>query len=61
MIDASVQKGFITSLPGVFEHVYSLSAILQDATSAKKTLMIMFLDLKNAFGSVPHQLIFNML
>ena len=30
VIDTSVQKGFITSLPGMFEHVYSLSAILQD-------------------------------
>jgi len=28
----------ITGLPGVFEHVYSLSAILQDASSFKKTI-----------------------
>ena len=61
VIDTSVQKGFITGLPGVFEHVYSLSAILQDANSAKRPLMITFLNLKNAFGSVPHQLIFDML
>ena len=61
VIDTSVQKGFITGLPGVFEHVYTLSAILQNATSAKKPLMITFLDLKNAFGSVPHQLIFDIL
>jgi len=61
VIDPTVQKGFITGLPGVFEHVYTLSAILQNATSAKKPLMITFLDLKNAFGSVPHHLIFDML
>ena len=61
VIDTSVQKGFITCLPGVFEQVYSLSAILQDATSAKKPLMITFLDLKNTFGLVPHLLIFDML
>ena len=61
VIDASVQRGFITGLPGVFEHIYSLSAILQDATSAKRPLMITFLNLKNAFGSIPHQLIFYML
>jgi len=60
VIDTSVQKDFITG-PGVFEHVYSLSAILQDAISTKRPLMITFLDLKNAFGSVPHQLIFDML
>ena len=61
MIDTSIQKGFITGLPGVYEHIYSLSAILQDATSAKKPLMITFLDLKNAFGSIPHPLLFDML
>ena len=61
VINTSIQKDFITSLPGVYEHIYSLSAILQDATSTKKPLMITFLDLKNAFGSVPHQLLFDML
>ena len=62
VIDTCVQKGFITGLPGVFEHIYSLSAILHDATSTTKPLMpITFLDLKNAFGSVPHQLLFDML
>ena len=60
-VNTSIQKGFITSLPGVYEHIYSLSAILQDATSTKKPSMITFLDLKNAFGSVPHQLLFDML
>jgi len=61
VIDTSIQKGFITGLPGVYEHIYSLSAILQDATSAKKPLMITFLDLKNAFGSIPHPLLFDTL
>jgi len=61
VIDTSVQKGFLTGLPGVFEHVYSLSAILQDCLANKKPLMMTFLDLKNAFGSVSHRLIFDML
>ena len=60
-LDTSIQKGFVTGLPGVFEHIYTLSAILQDATTYKKPLMMTFLDLKNAFGSVSHSLIFNML
>jgi len=38
-----------------------LSAVLQDATSAQHPLMITFLDLKNAFGSISHQLLFDML
>ena len=61
VIDSSVQKGLLTGLPGIFEHVYSLSAILQDVLTNKKPLMMTFLDLKNAFGSVSHQLIFDML
>ncbi|XP_065896220.1 uncharacterized protein [Dysidea avara] len=48
-------------MPGVFEHIYSLSAIMQDALSNKKPLMVTFIDLKNAFGSVSHHLIFDML
>jgi len=62
VINASVQKGFITGLPGVFKHIiYSLSAILQDTTSAQHPLMITLLDLKNAFGSISHQLLFDMM
>jgi len=45
------QKGFVTSLSGVFEHIYTLSTIMQDAATYKKPLMMIFLDLKNAFGS----------
>ena len=61
VIVTSVQKGFVTGLPGVFEHIYTLSAIMQDALTNKCPLMMTFLDLKNAFGSVPHGLMFNML
>ena len=61
VIDTSVQKGFVTGLPGVFEHIYTLSAVMQDALTNQKPLMMTFLDLKNAFGSVSHQLIFDML
>ena len=55
VIDSSVQKDFISG------HIYTLLTILQDAASAKKPLMITFLDLKNAFGSISHRLIFDML
>ena len=61
VLDTSVQKGFISGMPDVFEHIYSLSAIMQDALSNKKPLMATFIDLKNAFGSVSHHLIFDML
>jgi len=58
VINTSVQKGFLTALPGVFEHIYSLSAILQDGLANKKPLMITFLELKDASSSGSHQLIF---
>ena len=61
MLDTSIQKGFISGMPGVFEHIYTLSAIMQDALSNGKPLMITFIDLKNAFGSVSHLLFFDML
>ena len=61
VLDTSVQKGFVTGLAGIFEHIYTLSAIMQDAVSNKFPLMMTFLDLKNAFGSVPHGLMFSML
>jgi len=34
-LDIGVQKGFVTGMPGVFEHIYSLSAIMQDAATYK--------------------------
>jgi len=61
VIDTSVQKGFISSFPGIFEHIYSVSNILEKAISTKSPLMMTFIDLQNAFGSVPHQYIFDML
>ena len=48
-------------MPSVFEHIYSVSAIMQDAILNRKPLMTIFIDLKNAFGSVSHRLIFDML
>ena len=61
VVDISVQKGFLSGLPGVFEHIYSLSAIMEDVVTNKRPVMMTFLDLKNAFRSVSHELIFDML
>ena len=57
-IDTGVQKGFLSSLQGMFEHVYSLSAIMQDDILTHKHPLMTF---KNVFGSVSHQLIFDIL
>ena len=61
VVDTSVQKGFISNFPGIFEHIFSVSSILEAAFSTKSPLMMTFIDLNNAFGSVPHSYIFDML
>ena len=61
IVDASVQKRFISNFPGVFEHIFSVSSILEAAFKSKSPLMMTFIDLNNAFGSVPHNYIFDML
>ena len=43
------------------EHMASMTAITENARSMKLSLYITFLDLTNAFGSLSHQLIHNML
>ena len=53
ILDTSIQKGFVSGLPGVFEHIYCLSAIMQDTLTNKCPLMMTFLDLKNALGLYP--------
>ena len=43
------------------EHIFATSTIIQNAVQNGLPPSITFLDLKNAFGSVPHQLIYDML
>ncbi|GMO18120.1 MAG: hypothetical protein Ta2E_09230 [Mycoplasmoidaceae bacterium] len=51
------QKGFIPGKAGCIEHTAMSNAIINDAVNNKKTLIIASLDLRDAFGSIPHQLI----
>ena len=60
-IDASTQKGFITGMNRVMEDMASMTAIIENARSMQCSLYITFLDLANAFGSISHQLIHDML
>ena len=60
IINPSTQKGFLRNMTGVIEHIHALNAILDQARELRLPLSITFLDLKNAFGSVPHDLITDM-
>lgn len=54
------QKGFLP-FEGCFEHGYLLRAAMEDSKRARRELRILWLDLKNAFGSVPHATMWEML
>jgi hypothetical protein len=50
------QKGFMPT-EGCAEHITTLNILLQHARQHKRSISLAFIDLKNAFGSVPHELI----
>ncbi|GBN47633.1 Retrovirus-related Pol polyprotein from type-2 retrotransposable element R2DM [Araneus ventricosus] len=54
------QKGF-TPFDGVLEHNFVLQTRLESARSHKKDLCVAWLDVTNAFGALPHQLIYKAL
>ena len=56
-IDVGVQKGSIRDTPGCWEHTAMMWSALKDSKLRKKSLAVLWLDLANAYGSVPHQLI----
>ncbi|XP_035683116.1 uncharacterized protein LOC118420431 [Branchiostoma floridae] len=56
-IDTSIQKGGVPGCSGCLEHTSILSQLIQEAKSGKKDLAVVWLDLENAYGSVPHKLI----
>ena len=57
LVDCSVQKAGIPGFSGCLEHVSVIWQQIQSAKREKRDLHVLFLDLANAFGSVPHSLI----
>ena len=56
-INTSVQKGGIPGVSGCLEHATMIWEAIQRAKSEKLNLDVVWLDLANAYGSVPHQMI----
>ena len=54
------QKGFLT-FDGCVEHNFLLRSILTDSRRRKRDLLLAWLDLRDAFGSVSHQLLLLMM
>lgn len=59
--DPSIQKGYLHQDTGVVEHISTINGIPDQAREMGLPVSLNFLDLKNAFGSVSHDLIAGML
>ena len=57
LVDTSVQKAGIPGFSGCLEHTSMIWHQIQSAKKDKRDLHVVFLDLANAFGSVPHSFI----
>ena len=51
-----VQKGFVPG-EGCLEHSFLVRSVMEDARRRHRQLHVVWFDLRNAFGSVPHNLI----
>jgi len=60
-VDAEVQKGGIPGVPGCIEHASMSWEAIQRAKANKTELHVIWLDLANAYGSVPHCLLWRAL
>jgi len=56
-IKDNIQKGFLPNVAGCIEHTAVLVEALRDARSHKRNIVVNWIDLANAFGSVRHNLI----
>jgi len=56
-INTSVQKAGIPGFPGCLEHSSMIWHTIQESKKQRKDLNVIWLDLANAYGSVPHALI----
>jgi len=55
--DTSVQEGNIPGFSNYFEHTREMTKLLHEAIINHKDLTVVWLDLANAYGYIPHQLI----
>ena len=56
LIDPSIQKGGIPGISGCLEHTSLVSQAIREAKKEKKNLVVTWLDIANAYGSIPMML-----
>ena len=54
-VDTSIQKGGVPDVPGYIEHSFMFWEAIQKAKRRRLSLYVVWLDLANEYGSVPHQ------
>ena len=57
LIEHKIQKGFTPHISGTFEHTAQMAYIINQARIRQRSLLVILLDLNNAFGEVHHNLI----
>ena len=60
-VDTTIQKGGIPQVSGCLEHASMIWSAIQAAKTRKLDLHVIWLDLANAYGSVPHSAIWKAL
>ena len=56
-IKTRAQKGFLFGVPGCIEHSFALAEAIRRVRADKRAMVISWIDLANAYGSVKHNLI----
>ena len=56
-IETPIQKGGIPEVSGCLEHTALLSQLIREAKTGKGDLVVAWLDIATAYGSIPHSLI----
>ena len=57
-VDAKLQKPFLPGISGCSEHNFVMDEIIKAAKTQQRTVHTTFFDLEDAFGIVPHNLLF---
>ena len=60
-IESHIQKGFVEGMSGTFEHLSHLTYLMREAKKKQRSMYVTLIDLRNAFGSVNHELIISTL
>ena len=61
LVDPQIQKAFLPGINSCIEHNIVMDELIKDARVNKKTLHGTWFDLEDAFGSIPHVLIYETL